>query len=105
MTTTERRLELHEILCTILGSRNVYFQPPESIKMNYPAFLYILVYIENQYANDGVYLSHRRYSVTVIDKDPDSEIVGKVSALQNCKFDRPPYQKDNLNHYVFTLFY
>ena len=40
MTTTERRLELHEILCTILGSRNVYFQPPESIKMNYPAIVY-----------------------------------------------------------------
>lgn len=104
MTTTERRLELHEILCTILGSRNVYFQPPESIKMNYPAIVYSLDDIDNQYANDGVYLSHRRYSVTVIDKKPDSEIVGKVSALPNCKFNRP-YQKDNLNHYVFTLFY
>lgn len=104
MTTTERRLELHEILCTIFGSRNVYFQPPESIKMNYPAIVYGLDDIDNQYANDGVYLSHRRYSVTVIDKNPDSEIVGKVSALPNCKFNRP-YQKDNLNHYVFTLFY
>ena len=71
MTTTERRLELHEILCTILGSRNVYFQPPESIKMNYPAIVYGLDDIDNQYANDGVYLSHRRYSVTVIDKNPD----------------------------------
>ena len=104
MTTTERRLELHEILCTILGSRNVYFQPPESIKMNYPAIVYGLDDIDNQYANDGVYLSHRRYSVTVIDKNPDSEIVGKVYALPNCKFNRA-YQKDNLNHYVFTLFY
>lgn len=74
-----------------------------TLKMNYPAIVYSLDDIDNQYANDGVYLSHRRYSVTVIDKDPDSEIVGKVSALQNCKFDRPPYQKDNLNHYVFTL--
>ena len=42
--------------------------------------------------------------MTVIDKNPDSEIVGKVSALPNCKFNRA-YQKDNLNHYVFTLFY
>lgn len=104
MTTTERRLELHEILCTILGSRNVYFQPPESIKMNYPAIVYGLNGIDNQYADDGVYLSHREYSVTVIDKDPDSGIVGKVAAMPKCRFNRP-YQKDNLNHFVFTLFY
>ena len=104
MTTTERRLELHEILCITLGSRNVYFQPPESVKMNYPAIVYGLDDIENQYANDGVYLSQRRYSVTVIDKNPDSEIVGKVAELPRCKFNRS-YQKDNLNHYVFTLFY
>ena len=104
MTTTERRLELHAILCITLGSRNVYFQPPESVKMNYPAIVYGLDDIENQYANAGVYLSHRRYSVTVIDKNPDSEIVGKVAELPRCKFNRS-YQKDNLNHYVFTLFY
>ena len=72
--------------------------------MNYPAIVYGLDDIENQYANDGVYLSHRRYSVTVIDKNPDSEIVGKVAELPRCKFNRS-YQKDNLNHYVFTLFY
>ena len=30
------RYELHEFLCEILGSRNVYFQPPESVKMKDP---------------------------------------------------------------------
>lgn len=104
MMTMDRRLELHEILCTILGSRNVYFQPPESIKINYSAIVYGLDDIDNQYANGGVYLSHRRYSVTVIVKDPDSEIVNKVALLPNCRFNRS-YQKDNLNHFVFTLFY
>ena len=34
------RYELHEFLCEILGSRNVYFQPPESVKMKYPAIVY-----------------------------------------------------------------
>lgn len=101
---TNRRLLLHEIFCEILGTRNAYFQPPESVKMNYPAIVYGLDNIDNQYADDGVYLSHRRYSVTVIDKNPDSEIVGKVAALPRCRFNRS-YQKDNLNHYVFTLFY
>lgn len=99
-----RRLELHEMLCGILGTRNVYFQPPESIKMNYPAIVYSLDNVENKYANDGVYLSARRYSVIVIDKDPDSIIVDKIALLSKCRFDRF-YTKDNLNHYVFELYF
>jgi len=35
----DRRLKLHEILCGILNTRNAYFQPPESVKMNYPAIV------------------------------------------------------------------
>lgn len=99
-----RRLQLHEILCDILGARNVYFQPPESVRMNYPAIVYGLDSIENTYADDGVYLSARRYSVTVIDEDPDSLIVDKVALLSQCRFNRP-YTKDNLNHYVFELYF
>ena len=99
-----RRLLLHEVLCDILGTKNAYFQPPESIKMNYPAIVYGLDDIMSQYANDGVYLSRRRYSVTVIDKNPDSSIIGKIAALPNCRFNRH-YEKDNLNHNVFTLYF
>ncbi len=101
---SDRRLQLNEILCGILGSRNVYFQPPESVKMNYPAIAYGLDKITSTYANDGVYLSQRGYSVTVIDSDPDSLLVKKVAALPACKFDRH-YEKDNLNYDVFILFY
>lgn len=71
--------------------------------MNYPAIVYGLNKIENAFANDGVYLSRRGYSLTIIDKNPDSPIVGKIAALPNCRFDRH-YEKDNLNHDVFTLF-
>lgn len=100
----DRRLELHEVLCGILGSRHVYFQPPESIKMNYPAIVYVLSDIRSLYANGGVYLSGRQYSVTVIDKNPDSDFVGKITALPTCRFDRH-YKAENLNHWVFTLHY
>lgn len=102
--SNDRRLQLHEILCGILGTRNAYFQPPESVKMNYPAIVYALDNIENTYADDGVYLSSRRYAVTVIDKDPDSLLIGKVAALPTCRYNRH-YEKDNLNHDVFTLFF
>ena len=98
------RIKLHELLCDVLGSRNVYFQPPESVKMKYPAIVYGLEDIENTFANDGVYLSKRKYLVTVIDEDPDSEIVVKISQLPTCRFNRH-FESDNLNHDVFTLYY
>ena len=50
------RIGLHEILCETLGSKNVYFQPPESVKMNYPAIVYSRSDIENDHANNQVYI-------------------------------------------------
>ena len=35
-----RRLKLQEKLEELLESRNVYYQPPESKKMDYPAIRY-----------------------------------------------------------------
>ena len=98
------RLELQTLLEELLESRNVYYQPPTSVKMRYPAIVYGLEDIENSFANDGVYLSKRKYSVTVIDEDPDSEIVFKISQLPTCRFNRH-FESDNLNHDVFTLHY
>lgn len=72
--------------------------------MKYPAIVYTLDDIENAFANDGVYLSARKYSITVIDRDPDTPLVGKVVSLPTCRFNRS-YTKDNLNHYVFELFF
>ncbi len=96
------RLELQTLLEEILGSRNVYFQPPESVKMNYPAIVYGLEDIKNTFANDRVYLSKRKYLITVIDEDPDSPIVGRVASLPSCRFNRH-FESDNLNHDVFIL--
>lgn len=98
------RLKLHELLCTLLESRNVYFQPPESVKMKYPAIVYALDDIENSFANDGVYFSKKRYSVTIITSDPDTDLVDKLAALPLCRFNRH-YKSDNLNHYVFILYF
>lgn len=98
------RLELHELLCDCLGSRNVYFQPPESIKMQYPAIVYSRDDIENNHANNGAYMQSTAYNIIVIDPDPDSEVVQKVSKLPMCMFDRH-YAADNLNHDSFTIYY
>nr|DAT80860.1 MAG TPA: tail completion protein [Caudoviricetes sp.] len=98
------RLDLQALLEDLLGKRNVYFQPPESVKMNYPAIVYALEDIESTFADDGLYLFHKQYTVTVIDKNPDSEFVDKVAALPTCRFSRH-YKSDNLNHYVFSIYF
>lgn len=98
------RVDLQNALEELLGSRNVYYQPPESLKMNYPAIVYARKTIDNSYANNSVYKQNYAYEITVIDKNPDSEIVNKISKLPTCRFDRH-FKSDNLNHDVFTLYY
>ncbi len=98
------RIDLQNVLEELLGSRNVYYQPPESLKMSYPAIVYSRKTIDNSYANNSVYKQNYAYEITVIDKNPDSEIVNKVSKLPTCRFDRH-FKSDNLNHDVFTLYY
>lgn len=98
------RLGLQALLEDILGSRNVYFQPPDSVAMKYPAIRYSLSNIENVNANDLPYKQSKTYEVILIDSDPDSQYVDRISQLQYCRFDRY-YPADNLNHYVFTLYY
>jgi hypothetical protein len=96
------RLELHTKLEVILGSKNVYYQPPESMIMVYPAIVYSRDTMASKYANDNVYNISTAYEVIVIDRDPDSEIPGRVALLPTCKFNAN-YTKDNLNHDAFTI--
>lgn len=106
----DKRLELHEILCGIInitesnGDRHVYFDPPASVKMKYPAIRYSRSNIRNDHANGSVYKQINAYEVVVIDDNPDSDIVKKVSILPMCAFNRH-YIADNLNHDAFTLYY
>lgn len=99
-----RRLDLHEIFVSILGSRNVYFQPRESIKMVYPAIVYERDDVDVSYADNGVYRQMKRYQVTVIDADPDSATPDKVGALPLCSFSRG-FATTGLNHSIYSLYF
>lgn len=88
----------------ILGSENVYFQPPESIKMKYPCIIYQLQSYDLRYADNIVYKKKRRWRLTVVDKDPQSEIVDKIVDLPYCYFDRF-FTKDGLNHWSLSLYF
>ena len=99
------RIDLQTKLESILGSRNVYFQPPESVKMNYPAIVYSRDSIDTLYANDTRYKTTRRYQLILIGKSPDNGTVDDLlSELPMCSYDRF-YTADNLNHDVFTLYW
>lgn len=99
------RLELHEELCVLLRSRNVYFQPPASVIMKYDAIRYSLSDPDLKRANDKIYLKVNKYEGVVITKDPDSTIPDSIlHHFQMCSLGRP-YVADNLNHFPFTLYY
>lgn len=98
------RLELQSKFEDVLGSRNVYFQPPSSVRMQYPAIVYSRKDIEGRFANDKIYRKLPCYEAILIDKNPDNEFIDKILDLPYCSFDRH-YEADNLNHDVFTIFY
>lgn len=100
-----RRLNLHEEFCKILGSESVYFNPPESVRMNYDAIRYELAGKDIKRANNGVYKLTNQYDGVVISEDPDCEVPDKVlTHFEMCDFGRP-YVADNLYHFPFTLYY
>ena len=98
------RLKLHALLKTLLGSDNVYFQPPPDFIMSYPCIVYSQSNIDTRFANNLPYNLTNQYSLTVIFSDPDSDLPKKVASLPMCKFDRRFVLK-NLNHSVFTITY
>lgn len=99
------RLKLHEELCELLGSTNVYFQPPENVKMNYDAIRYNLGGKSITRANDRAYTTINQYDGVFITRDPDTTIPDDmINHFEMCSFGRP-YIADNLNHYPFTLYY
>lgn len=98
------RLELQRLLEDILGSRNVYYQPPASMKIKYPAIVYDLAGIDTRHANNRIYNHMLKYEITMIDDDVDETVFMKILNLPNCKYDRS-FVTENLNHNVFTLYH
>jgi hypothetical protein len=96
------RLQLQADLKDI--TPNVYFQPPSGKQMTYPCIVYKLSDINTRHAGNSIYGKRKRYTVTVIDSDPDSLIPEEVLGLPLCSFDRF-FTADNLNHYVLTLYF
>ena len=98
------RHKLHDELIKALGNNRVYFQPPESVKLKYPCIIYKRATGFERNADDESYLMRIRYTITLIDPNPDSQIIEKIRRIHYCAFDRH-YVADNLNHDVFNVYY
>lgn len=101
---------LHDILCNILeapfpdGEDHCYFEPPADIEMKYPCIKYNYTNDLDDFADNIHYRSFRRYTVTIIDDDPDSKIPERFKKLPYCSSDRN-FASDGLSHFVYTLYY
>ena len=97
------RDDFQTLLESILGSDEVYFQPPSNIEMSYPAITYTRRF-NNSFADNKVYSQAKRYNVIVMDRNADSPIVEAISKLPTCTFITH-YASDNINHDVFEITY
>lgn len=105
-----KRLVLHAILCDILGcpkcgsNCRAYFQPPTNIEMKYDCIRYERSRIDSDYADNRPYKFYDRYQLTLIYRNPDSELPKKIARLPMCSHERH-YTSDNLNHDIFNLYF
>lgn len=98
------RLELQSKLEEILGSRQVYYQTPETVKMEYPAIVYFRNKIWTGNADDRVYLKTNKYSIIVISKRLEDSLIDRILGLPYCVHERA-YKFDNLYHDVFVFYF
>lgn len=98
------RVDFQALLESLLGSANVYFQPPPGHMLSYPCIVYSRNNIHSSHADNAPYKLQNSYTVTAMDVNPDSEIPAKLAALPQSQFDRH-FTASNLNHDVFTILY
>lgn len=99
-----RRVDLNNILIEVLGNPNVYFQPPEDRKIEYPCIVYERDKAATTYADNVPYSLTQAYQVTYIDYDPDSDVLPKLAALPHSSFERH-FTTSGLNHDVFVIYH
>ena len=101
------RLSLHHELCEILGSTHAYYQPPESLKLVYPCFVYGLNPGGRSVtkADNSLYRYEARYQLIYITDDSETDIpITLLKHFPLCSYDRM-YVSDRLYHHVFDLYY
>ena len=99
-----RREEFQEKLSSIPGVRKAYYNAPTNIRMEYPCIRYSIASKKVKFACNGRFVIRDRYTVTLIDRNPESPILRALEEIPYYSFDRM-YSADGLHHFVCTIYY
>jgi hypothetical protein len=103
MAQQSARQLMHDILILLLGSNNVYFQPPPNVELVYPCFVYKYGSPIVNHADNLPYRIEVQFEVTLITDDPDTPLV--TTLLQRAKTSlKNSFNSSGLIHFVFTIF-
>lgn len=95
--------DLLHLLQQAVQHDRVYFQTPENLKIEYPAVVFHLSKIEIDRASDVPYKGAKEYSVTLITKDPEPDVIDEILKIPYSSLDTT-YISDGMNHFVFTFY-
>lgn len=102
---TDKAIQLVQRLKTLINSNNVYYQQPESYKMNYPCIRLTRSSPSTDSADNKRYRQMRGYDLVVIDPRPDNPWIDLLQDefmyIQHMRH----YTADNLNHDYFRLYF
>lgn len=99
-----RREEFQEKLSSIPGVRKAYYNAPTNIRMEYPCIRYSIASKKVKFACNGRFVIRDRYTLTLIDRNPESPILQALEEIPYYSFDRM-YSADGLYHFVCTIYY
>ena len=100
----KNRLKIDNKLREILGSSNVYYQPPTGKQLKYPAIVYTIYRKDIYSANNKNYLVQDAYDVTLITTNPITDIPDKLIAAFSTIEQNRHFVNDNMYHWTFTIY-
>lgn len=97
--------EIQALYAAIPGVKNAYYQDPGDSSME-PPFIMIERTAPSDvfFANNIPHQLFKQYTVTVVVRDPRSEIPDLVEALPYTRLDRK-FRTNGLHHFAFSVFF
>lgn len=99
--------DVRDKLYLVNNTQNVYYDPPDSIRMEYPCFRFESNNYNVTHADNKAYIKKPRWTVTYITRDVEEiETIADqmLDIFQYCNFDTS-FRSDNLEHAVFNLYF
>lgn len=98
------RVDLGTLLRETTEVENVYFQPENGFKLQYPCIVYNRDGSNTQHANNHPYAIRKRYLITAIFRDPDSPIPDRIEWLPEVSLQQV-FTRSNLYHYIYNILF